>query len=245
MMRIDDEMLMAFLDGELEGAERDAVERALQDDPDLRAKLDMQQRLRSTLKSHYDPVATEEVPDRLLALLGATAARDDEKVVSLSAARERKRMPAWRNFGAIAATLAVGLIAGHLIPQRESGPFATRDGVLVAQGGLAQALETQLASAQSADAPARIGVTFPDREGRLCRTFDTSSVSGLACHEGGNWSVVMTAAGQGGGATEYRQAGSSLVLQAAQEMMAGAPLDAEAEKGAMRSDWRISPRAGD
>lgn len=244
-MRIDDEMLMAFLDGELEGAERDAVERALQDDPDLRAKLDMQQRLRSTLKDHYDPAATEEVPERLLALLGATAERDDEKVVSLSAVRERKRSPVWRNFGAIAATLAIGLIAGHLIPQRASGPFATQNGVLVAQGGLADALETQLASAQGADTATRIGVTFPDREGRLCRTFDSSSVSGLACHEDGNWSVIMTAAGQGTGATEYRQAGSSLILQAAQEMMAGAPLDAEAERAAMRQNWRISPSAGD
>jgi hypothetical protein len=243
-MTIDEEKLMAFADGELQGAERDAVERALAEDAGLREQLEEQRRLRATLTGHYGPVAGEEVPERLLAMLGAGRA---EGVASLSAMRERRRLiqrPVWRNFGAIAATLAVGIVAGQLIPSRGTGLVGTENGMLVARGELADALETQLASAQAPDAATRIGVTFPDKQGRLCRTFDAAATSGLACRADDNWTVVMTAAPQGH-ATEYRQAGSSLVLQAAQEMMGDVPLDAAAEKAAMAADWQISATAAD
>jgi anti-sigma factor RsiW len=243
-MKIDEEKLMAFADGELQGAERDAVERALAEDPALREQLEEQSRLREALTRHYGPVAGEEVPERLLATLGASKA---EGVASLSAMRERRRLiqrPAWRDFGAIAATLAVGIIAGQLIPSRGTGMIGTENGTLVAKGDLAGALETQLASAQAPDAATRIGVTFPDKQGRLCRTFEAVATSGLACRTGDHWTVVVTAAPQGH-ATEYRQAGSSLVLQAAQEMMGDVPLDAAAEKAAMAADWKISATAAD
>lgn len=243
-MTIDEDKLMAFADGELHGAECDAVERALASDLELRRQLEAQRRLKTRLTAHYGPVAQEEVPERLLAMLGA---QRGENVASLSAERERRqpfRQPAWRNFGAIAATLAVGILAGQLIPSRGSTPIAMENGVLVAEGRLATALETQLASTQPPDAATRIGVSFADRQGRACRTFASRSVSGLACREGGDWAVVMTAAHEGQ-TTEYRQAGSSLVLRAAQEMMAGTPFDAAAERAAVESGWKISARPPD
>lgn len=238
MTKIDDAMLIAFADGELDGDARAAVERALEDDPALRAKLEAQKRLRSTLSAHYGPVATEDVPDRLLAMLGAGAAGDS--VVSLSAARERRKAHRrdWRNYGAIAATLAVGILAGHLIPQG-GGPVGTENGMLVAQGPLAAALETQLASAQPANAATRIGVSFEDREGRFCRTFDGAALSGLACRSTENWTLVMTAPPAGAASTQYRQAGSPPILEAARQRMAGAPLDAAAERAAREAGWRI------
>src|SRR3546814_7939924 len=112
---------MAYADGELDAAEREAVKQALAEDPGLREKLAEQQRLRATLSGHYGPVAAEEVPDRLLAVLGARNTRDD--VASLSAAREKRRRPLWRNLGTIAASLAVGLMAGQLIPLQRGGPI--------------------------------------------------------------------------------------------------------------------------
>lgn len=238
-MHIDEDMLTAFADGELDGEARAAVERALAADPVLRAQLEAQKRLRATLSAHYRPVASEEVPERLLAMLGAAPAGDE--VASLSAARERRRAPtrwSWGNYGAIAATLAVGIIAGQLIPS--SGPVGTESGMLVAQGGLANALETQLASAQPVDAATRIGVSFADGEGRLCRTFDGASLSGLACRGEDKWMLVMTTAPTGATAsTVYRQAGSSPVLETAQELMAGAPLDAAQERAARDAGWRM------
>ena len=168
-------------------------------------------------------------------MLGAGGARDD--VASLSAAREKRRVPLWRNLGTIAASLAVGLLAGQIIPFQRGGPIAMEDGAMIARGELAEALDTRLASAQTQAAATRIGVTFADREGRFCRSFDAPAFAGLACQDGGNWQVVMTAPSERGGTTQYRQAGSSIILAAAQGMMAGAPLDAEAERAAMEAGW--------
>ena len=241
-MRIDDEKLIAYADGELGPEERAAVERALEADPLLRDQLAAQQRLRSALAGHYGPVASEDVPDRLLAMLGAERP-EETAVASLSDARERRRRssaPAWPQLGAMAAALALGLIAGQQMSMRGAGPIAVEDGMLTARGRLASALETQLASAQAPDAPVRIGITFADRQGRYCRSFEGAEASGLACRDGGDWRLVMTGPGKAAGAAEYRQAGSAFVLEAAQDLAAGAPLDPEAERAAVASGWKIS-----
>jgi len=230
-MAVDDERLMAFLDGELDEVARARVERALAGDPVLRDRLEVQRRLRERLAAWYGPVAGEEVPERFRRML-------ESRVVDLSSARARRAGPLWRNFAALAATLVLGLLIGRgLAP---SSTVMLEDGAMVARGELARALETQLASAPPADAATRIGVTFARADGSLCRTFEAEALAGLACREDGGWRLVASAAGTGGAGGEYRQAGSggALVLAAAQEMMAGDPLDADGERRARDSGWR-------
>ena len=109
-MSIDPDRLMAYVDGELDEAQRREVERAMAADPALRDEVDRQHRLRATLTTHYGPVTQEDVPDRLRALLGAdaNAAFGETNVASLAEARERRRgWPVWANAGAIAASLAI------------------------------------------------------------------------------------------------------------------------------------------
>lgn len=240
-MKISEETLMAYADGELDGAQRESIERALASDPDARARLEEHRRLRDRLAGQYGSVAQEEVPERLLAMVGATRPED---LTSLSAAREKKRaLPrVWQRYGAIAASLAVGILAGQLIPEGGESPIAAQSGVLVAQGGLATALETQLASAQEAGSATRIGLTFQDRQGRVCRTFGGTEMSGVACRSDGEWQVLLAAPGARQD-SEFRQAGSPAIIEAAQEMMAGAPLDGPSERKAMESGWEISAAA--
>lgn len=233
MMRVDDDILMALVDGELDELTRTRAERAIAEDPELQARLEQQLRLRATLAAHYGPVAEESLPDRLVAML-------DGNVVDFAAARPaRPARPLWQQFAALAATLVLGLAVGLGL----SGPGGTvgvEDGVIVAQGDLAEALETQLASTQPPGAVTRIGVTFHRADGRPCRTFDSGLTAGLACRDGAGWQLIMTASGTGAPRSDYRQAGSAnpLVLQAAQELMAGAPLDEAAERQARDSGWR-------
>lgn len=242
-MMVDDEKLMAFVDGELSGPEREEVERALGERPELRARVEEQRRLRETLRGHYGPAASEEVPDRLLGILGATRndAGPDDRIVALSAVRERRRpWPARSLAGvaAMAATFAVGIVAGQLFLDDGPGLLDMRDGMLVANGELRSALETRLASAQPADATHRIGVTFRDRQGHYCRTFEGADLSGLACRTRGDWQVVVAEDGGGTAASpEYRQAGSSMVMEAAQARMADTPLDSEAERALVAAGW--------
>lgn len=235
MMAIDDDMLMAFVDGELDEVSRARVERAVAEDPALGARLAQQQRLRQTLAAHYGPVAEEEVPDRFRAQL-------ETNVVSLPAAMPKPR-PLWQTLTALAATLVLGLALGRtLLAPGASGPFTVEGGAMVARGELASALDTQLASAQAQDAPTRIGVSFTSTDGRACRSFDSQAAAGIACRGDAGWQVMMTAAGTGRQQSDYRQAGSEnpRVLQAAQEMMAGEPYDDAAERRARDSGWRSS-----
>ena len=229
MMAVDEDMLMAWLDGELNELDRRRVEAALAEDPALGARLDEQRRLRDRLQAHYGPVAEEEVPERFRALL-------ESNVVAMPARSPRARS-IWQSLTAIAATLVLGIVLGRAWP--ESTTVVSEEGVLVARGALADALDSQLASAQGADAATRIGVTFARADGSACRTFDSAALSGIACRGGDEWRLVMTAAGSGAARSEYRQAGtpSPLVLEAAQAMMAGEPLDAAAERRARDSGW--------
>ena len=236
-MAIDDDMLMAFADGELDEVGRARVERALAGDPALRDRLDQQRQLRARLAAHYGPVAEEEIPERFRAML-------ETNIVPFPAAQPRTRRPLWQSLTALAATLVLGLLLGRtlLAPAPVPGAFAVADGRLVARGSLAEALDSQLASAQPHDTATRIGVTFANRDGRPCRTFDSEATAGIACRSGADWQMMMTAAGSGRQHSDYRQAGSEnlLVQQVAQEMMAGEPFDDAAERRARDSGWRSS-----
>lgn len=240
MNMIGDEILVAYADGELSGSRRDEVERALAADPELRARLEAQQRLRARIAGHYATVAQEPVPDRIAALIRDAAAQD--RVVPLAEFRRRRSAPAWQTLTALAATLVLGLFAGAMLPRGSGadGPVAVAEGSLVARGALAEALERQLASDQRGDGTTRIGISFAATDGRLCRTFDSEALSGLACRGQAGWQLLTTAAPARPGAGEYRQAGSAntLILQAAQEMMAGEPLDAAGERSARERGWR-------
>lgn len=219
-MTVDRETIGAFVDGELNEIERRRVEAELASNPVLAQQVEAERRLRGLLKARFDPIAEELVPERL-----AAAVRAGTKIAPLPR-RGRWAVPQW---AAIAATLMLGLLLGRQL-QPEHDP-------LLASGTLALALETQLASAQPPNAPVRIGLTFKARDGAWCRTFEQKSLDGIACRDGDRWRLRQAIAAPAQ-ATEYRQAGSSAVLAAAQDMAADAPLDAADERAVVNGDWK-------
>jgi hypothetical protein len=239
MARIGEELLMAHVDGELDELNASRVAKALAEDAELRAVAEAQRRLRSRLAERYGPVVDEEVPERLRAML-------ETNVVALSTARPQRRLRlGWREAGAIAASFAIGLVSAQMIPERTKPTGVTGD-LLVAAGPLAEALDTQLASEQSPTEPTRIGVSFAAHDGRLCRTFETRDIAGLACREDEGWQVVSSAAARRGPGGEYRQAGSgpAFVMRLSQELMAGEPFNAQAERQARDTGWAPRRCAG-
>ena len=111
--------------------------------------------------------------------------------------------------------------------------------MLVAAASLDQALDKQLAS-DGASNGVRVGLTFRDRQGSICRSFNDGAASGLACREAGDWRIrglFQRAEGQAG---DYRMAAGEDPRLAAliDETIAGEPFEAATERAAMEKGWR-------
>lgn len=230
-MKFDSATVAAFVDGELDDLTAHRVAREVEGDAALAAEVARHRALKAQLAAHYAPVADEPVPERLRALLTPDAAID----TSLGRRRETKRSRfAPVHWGAIAASLLLGLAVGTK-PWMPAADVTSAGGALVASGPLARALDTQLASNQPADAAIRIGLSFRDRGGRYCRSFEGRELSGIGCRDDAGWTLERTMRGQDG--ADYRQASSGELAAAAAAMMDGGPLDAAAERAARGSGW--------
>jgi len=233
---VTEDQIIAYVDGELGPIDALRFERAIEADPALADSVRRHRALRDRIGRHFEPVAEEPVPARLAAML------DSAPNVIAFPPKARRWFDASR-YAAIAATLAVGVIIGQMLPRGPAAPMVERNGAVVAQGALAKALDGQLASAPG-DSSYRMGVSFVSRDKRYCRTFSTTSGAGLGCHGADGWALERFIAGTGGvGQGAYRQAGSESaeILGAAQDMMAGYPLDAAAERRARNGGWQ-APR---
>ncbi|KQW93873.1 hypothetical protein ASC94_15030 [Massilia sp. Root418] len=239
-MSFTDDTLMAYADGELAEPARSEVERAMRGDPALAARVAQHQALRADVFAAFAPIADEAVPPALL------AAAMPDKVSDLGAARAARsetrsatrRRWAWQEWGAIAASLSVGVLVGSLVlggggSQAGQGGAGGNnggaslagagtgagaavalgaDGAPVAQGRLAEALSTQLAGAGASpdNGAVRIGVTFAAADGALCRSFIAGASAGLACRSGEQWKLAVLAEAEKSQGGAYRQAGSAM-----------------------------------
>ena len=224
-MTFDSATIHAFVDGEIDLVTARRIERTMADDPELAARIAEQRGLRAMLNHHYDPVAEQPVPERLIAAVHAAP-------VVLRPKRSFGR--SWA-IGSVAAALAFGLFVGQQIGA-PGGPVAVGSGTLMASGTLNSALETQLASAQPRESETRIGLTFRAADGAVCRSFESAALSGIACRANDGWQLRRTFPAREQAA--YRQAGNSALLTAASEMMVGAPADALTEQLWWKENWR-------
>lgn len=230
MTTIDTATRIAYVDGELDEIARRRVERAIAADPALTEAVARDRALRERLQTRFASYAGAPVPDRLRALF-------DTNIVPITKSSRptgwRISAPRWAQGATIAATLVLGVALGRQLGT--SSPVASRNGALVANGQLAATLDTQLASRQASDAAIRIGLTFRNRAGAICRSFTGGKLQGIACRDEGKWDLVRTATGERAGI--YRQAASAALIGEAQEMMAGSPFSAAEEAAAKSRDW--------
>jgi hypothetical protein len=236
-----DETLMAFADGELDEPMRAELERALGADPALRQRVEAMGAQRDRLAAAFAPVLDEPMPERLATLLRPPAL--PPSVADLGAARERRRrMPSWAQWGGIAASVLLGVLLGTQFDRLAASPeLALRDGRLVAEGAVRDALASQLASAPVAGAPVAVQLSFVDKTGAYCRTFSTAAVAGLACRRQDQWAVQTLVAAEAAPEGGVRQAASALpraVLDAVDQRIAGDALDAGRERQARDQGWR-------
>lgn len=229
-MTYSDDTLMAYADGELEAAERAAIEQAMRTDPAIAAAVERHRALRADVAAAFAGILDEPVPARL---------RPPAPVVSLAVERDKRRRWSWPEWGALAATLVVGVLAGRMIPGGGGPAIAGNGNQVLAQGELAAALDRQVGG--KAEGAVKVGVSFAARDGAYCRGFVMGASAGLACREGGQWKIPVLAEAEKEAAGGYRQAGSALppaVLDAIDARIANKPLDAAGEEAARARGWQ-------
>ena len=238
-MRITDEQLMAYADGELDAAAAAGVEAAMAADPALAEAGARHRALRRQLRDAFAPALDEPVPEHLLARLRAPAAPAAE-VLPLRP-RRRWALPEWAG---IAAALVLGVALSQAFLQPVDTDLRTvAGGALRADGALARALDRQLAADNRADGRIAIGLSFRDGSGAYCRSFvlrESRPLAGLACRGDDGWHVPVTAEAPAE-AGELRPAAAALppaVLLAVETRLAGDTLDADAERRARDAGWR-------
>ena len=231
---IEDEEFFAWLDGELDETAANRVAGAVAASAELTARAEQHRRLAAGLRGAFESVVNSS---------GAAPRFEAAEVVDFGArAVERDRRRRWLaapQWAAMAASLALGLVIGSQFIGRAVSPVAVEGGHLVAAAALDEALDTRLASAPASE-DARIGLTFRDTSGHICRSFSDASASGLACRDGEKWQVkgLFPASEDQGG--DYRMAAGEDPRLAAliDQTISGEPLDAAQEKAARDNGWR-------
>lgn len=191
MTTITDDMITAWLDGEVSPNERQAIETAISASPDLGMRVARLSRVDRMLAPAFAETLNARIPQRFEDLLAEPRAAAG--ISNLWSRLGELLVP--RQLAIATASLVFGVAVGGLVLSRASGSAAfeaSADGQLVANHEMAMSL----ASAQSGEVGAlRIRLSMVDDAGTYCRQFETASAAGLACREGDVWKVdTLTAA---------------------------------------------------
>ncbi len=237
---VTDEMLMAYVDGELTAAGRKSVEKAIEDDPALAEQIAMLEAVRRLSRDavHSDPAF--QPPKGL--------AKKIERQVARSARASRRAASGsgrGSSFGLQAAffasvAFAVGLGAGFF-GDRFLSPGAGSAIALLQDGAVAGALSQVRMGGEQTIAGLgnfRAIASFRDAEGSFCREFELDTIGGkaivaVACNADGRWDTRFATVADAAGAQQYTPASSMEALTAwLGATGAGAPLS-ESEEGAV------------
>ena len=233
-MKVNDEMLMAFVDGELDSATTEEVRRATERDAGLARRAEEFRDASQWSKEAFAGILREPAPERLV---NAVLARPSN-VLPL----RRRLLPAQAL--PLAASIAILFgAAGYWLGQQQP----PQGMALLGAGPVAHIL-AQTPSGQSNAVPFGGGEMRLETlaaykvDGGLCRTFSLSGGAdiwrGVGCARGGDWTVEIAASVPADGyipASSGAAAGIDAFLDAAG---AGEPLNPEEEEAAARAAFR-------
>ncbi|HEX7063414.1 MAG TPA: hypothetical protein VF200_15685 [Woeseiaceae bacterium] len=247
----DDELLSAYLDGELASAEADELERRLALEPSLAGRLEAMRGMDRATAAVFRAIDERPMPKRVLQLLGEQA--EDEtppgsNVVPLGRGRGPREL--YRPMALAASiALAAGLWLGRLLPgETPGGDYPSR---ITEDSPLYTAFErTASGAALELDGGryAEPVLTFLSGTGAWCRQLRISGgaapVDTLACRRDGAWHVELVtfgpaAAGPAEGSYGQASAGAAPAMRAALDALRGGepPLGAAEEQAVIGGGW--------
>jgi hypothetical protein len=233
-LELNDELLCAYMDGELDAEMRGRVERALVDDAGARVRLERMRAADERLKS--------EIPLSALQPNDALSARILDGTPLPSASRPSLRV--------------AGVIVGFMFARSQEVP-ATPFVAAAPAPSLSGASSNRLLlaaldngesgkSIEEGGRSARIILTFESDDGRYCRAFRSheagAAAEGVACRDGGQWEVVAWD-GTVDPDEGFRAAGASELLDDVMDRLGGgAALEPADERALIEQHWSTPPQ---
>ena len=238
----DDDQLSGFLDGELDGDSRAAVEARTAREADAAALLSRLRGNDDLVRAAFDGPMQEGVPERFAAAIDAGLASHAQAERTPRVMPGNDNQPRWWHLsGAVAASLAIGLVLGtQFMP---SGHGATGSVALSDALDATPSLQTVTLASGERLTPQ---LTFAQSGGGYCRQFRMTIAdrdqAGVACRTTGQWAVeaLLPATSTGSARDAYVTAEGpepSGVAEVIDARRAGDPLNAAAEQALIARDW--------
>lgn len=242
MDKVSDEMITAWLDGEVTPQQRSEIESAIAASPQLGVRVARLARADRLLAPAYAETLNAPVPQRFEAVIGKS--RRGGGLASFREALSSLLSP--RPMAMAAASLLVGVMLGGAILSGSptvASMASDGEGRMIADNAMGQSLAS-LASGAAAG-PVSIRLSLVDEGGRYCRQFETSVAAGLACREGDAWvidTLSRTGARSSADGTYVMADGSTdpTISAALQRLGVRRVLDAREESAAIASGWAAS-----
>ena len=220
---LNDELLGAYIDGELGRDQKGEVERLIQNSPGARLRLERMRADDAALRRAFAAGSANERPDNLAELVR----------------RGWPSRPVPRMFwagSAIAAACLLGVIGGRLTLAPQLGPGMHLSADMAA--ALEHAPSGEAISVSGGEM--QIALTFRGNGDNVCRQYRTTSpqqdVDAIACRDGGAWRVAVQAIAAD--SANYRTAAANDPIAAAVVRMGGASvLNADEEQTLISNRW--------
>lgn len=246
-MEPNDELLCAYLDGELDAATRAEADQALARDPGARLRLERMRRADARLREAFplQPTAADDaLAARILAFSADGAATGGDARAAGSSTVTPLRKPAEvvltrrRPLRLAALAAAVSAVAvGYLLRMGGGSENPTMT-------AFNAALDRAASGEQVQAGPVALQpvLSFRAADGRYCRVYEQSaagtSSEGLACREAGGWQVLAQAPSTTAPGA-LQPAGGNAEVDALMNRLGGEPaLDAAAERALIAKGWQ-------
>lgn len=246
-MNYSDEILGAYIDGELGAAQKQALEDALETDTVLGARLEQLKATDRLFMSGLDALTTSDTPADILNLL---VPNDANKKRVLLSDHNSKTVNRWLPLAACflaAAFMGSGYLLGKNQTDKKPALFAQS---ITQTHPLFSALETTpSASRISLDEATQLSLepllSFNSVDGNTCRQFSvitqSSAYEALACREKNAWKLQAWATSSTIPLENYSTASgtpSPAIEAAIDDLIEGDAMSAEDESHFIRSGWK-------
>ena len=221
-MKLDDELLTAYLDGELDAVKMSEVERQLEQSPDLSRQLERLRATDTALKQAYHDIDERPLPDAVLNMLESFPASQEQTATEETGndtadvipfrgkSKSVSHTPIWQIAAAASVALVIGLGIGRSLFLPES--TAPEQTLILAKPGTGPVEPDSALFAVLENQPSAVPLTIDEQDGtvatpvmsfesidnRYCREFSITSTSGgtrgVACKGDNQWVVEITVA---------------------------------------------------